>query len=59
MKEFFIKLNNFFRNLLLSDVDKPYDRPLPYHRKFGSVERQKNDLKQKRAQEQREQSRGF
>lgn len=59
MKEFFLKLNNFFRNLLLDNVDKPYDKPLPYHRKFGSIERQKSDIKQKRLKEQNEQSRGF
>ncbi len=59
MKNFFIKLNDFFRNLLLDDVDKPYDKPLPYHRKFGSKERQKNDIKQKRLNEQKQQSGGF
>lgn len=59
MKSFFHRLNNFFRNLLLNDVDKDYGKPLPYHRKFGSVTRQKNDIKQKRVREQNEQSRGF
>lgn len=59
MKEFFKKLNHFFRNLLLDDVDKLYEKPLPYHRKFRSKERQKNDLKQKRSNERKEQSKGF
>ena len=57
--KFLERLNTFFRNLLLDDVDKTYDGPLPYHRKFGSVKRQKDDLKQKRAKEANEQSRGF
>ncbi|NRD19821.1 hypothetical protein HNV08_07145 [Winogradskyella eckloniae] len=59
MKAFFLKLNTFIRNMLLDDVDKPYDKPLPYHRKFGSVDRQKNDIKQKRNYEQKQQSGGF
>lgn len=59
MKAFFLKLNNFIRNILLDDVDKPYDKPLPYHRKFGSVERQKSDIKQKRYNEQKQQSGGI
>lgn len=59
MLKFFYRINNFIRNLLLDDVDKDYGRPLPYHRKFGSVERQKNDIKQKRTKEREEQSRGF
>jgi hypothetical protein len=36
MKEFFIKLNHFFRNLLLEDVDKEPDGLPKYHKKFGS-----------------------
>lgn len=59
MKAFFIKLNTFFRNILLSDVDKPYDKPLPYHRKFGSIERQKKDLKKRRLNEQKQQLGGI
>ncbi|MEM9681325.1 MAG: hypothetical protein AAF901_13465 [Bacteroidota bacterium] len=59
MLKFLNRINNFFRNLLLDDVDKVYDKPLPYHRKFGSVERQKNDIKLKRLKEQQEQSRGL
>ncbi|WP_431107056.1 hypothetical protein [Winogradskyella poriferorum] len=59
MLKFFNRINNFIRNLLLDDVDKDFGGPLPYHRKFGSVERQKKDLKQKRAKERKEQSRGF
>jgi hypothetical protein len=52
------QINAFFRNLLLDDVDKEHYGPLPYHRKFGSKERQKTDLKQKRTKEQKEQSSG-
>ncbi|WP_299100859.1 hypothetical protein [uncultured Winogradskyella sp.] len=59
MKTFLLKLNSFIRNILLDDVDKPYDKPLPYHRKFGSVERQKKDIKQKRYIEQKQQSGGI
>lgn len=59
MKDFISKINNFFKNLLLDDVDKPFDGPLPYHKKFGSKERQRADLKQKRAKENKEQSKGF
>jgi len=59
MNKFFLKLNNFFRNLLLDNVDKPYEKPLPYHRKFGSKERQVSDIKHRRLNEQKEQSRGF
>ncbi|WP_407556778.1 hypothetical protein [Winogradskyella sp. 4-2091] len=59
MKAFLLKLNSFIRNILLDDVDKPYDKPLPYHRKFGSVERQKKDIKQKRYIEQKQQSGGI
>lgn len=29
-------LNSWFRDLILDDVDKQYDKPLPYHKKFGS-----------------------
>ena len=35
-KNLFGKLNDWFRNLILDDVDKEYDGPLPYHKKFGS-----------------------
>ncbi|MDO1500291.1 hypothetical protein Q2T40_09135 [Winogradskyella maritima] len=56
---FFNNLNRFFRNLLLDDVDKVHDRPLPYHRKFGSVEQKKAKLKAKREIEQIQQNRGI
>ena len=59
MKDYFIKLNTFFRNILLDDVDKPYGKPLPYHRKFNSKERQKKDIKLKRANERKQQTKGF
>jgi len=36
MKSFFNKINLWFRNLMLEDVDKEFDGPLPYHKKFGS-----------------------
>lgn len=35
-KNLFEKINSWFRNLMLDDVDKEYDGPLPYHKKFGS-----------------------
>ena len=59
MLNFLKQINKFFRDLLLDDVDKDYGRPLPYHRKFGSVKRQKEDIKQKLAKERHEQSRGI
>ena len=36
MKNIIKKFNLWFRNLMLDDVDKEYDGPLPYHKKFGS-----------------------
>ncbi len=36
MVKFFKKINSWFKNILLDDVDKQYDGPLPYHKKFGS-----------------------
>ncbi len=59
MPNIFDKIEAFFMNLFLDDVDKDYGKVLPYHKKFGSVDRQKRDIKQKRNQQQREQSRGF
>ena len=59
MLKFFNRINDFFRNLLLEDVDKQPKGPLAYHKKFGSVQRQKADIKKKRAKQRRQQSRGF
>ena len=44
---------------MLEDVDKQPKGPLAYHKKFGSVQRQKADIKKKRAKQRRQQSRGF
>ena len=46
-KNLFKKINTWFRNLMLDDVDKKYDGPLPYHRKFGA-EKNHSDIKEKR-----------
>ena len=62
MANFLARINNFFRNLLLDDVDKPHDGPLPYHKGFrsnDSYKKHKARLKEKRAYEQEEQSKGF
>ncbi|WP_412560436.1 hypothetical protein [Winogradskyella sp. MIT101101] len=59
MKNFFLRLNNFFRNLLLDDVDKDYGISLPYRLKPRTFRQLKDVIKQKRAQEQNEQSRGI
>ena len=59
MANIFDKIEQFFKNILLDDVDKDYGKVLPHHRKFGSVERQKRDIKNKRKKEQRQQSRGI
>ncbi|NRA92363.1 MAG: hypothetical protein HRU26_06695 [Psychroserpens sp.] len=59
MANIFEKIERFFKNIFLDEVDKDYGKVLPYHRKFGSVERQKRDIQQKRNREQHEQSRGF
>ncbi len=54
---FFKKLNSWFRNIMLDDVDKEYDGPLPYHKKFGA---KKNPVEriEKRFNEQKAQNRG-
>ena len=36
MLNLLLRINSWVRNLLLEDVDKPYEGPLPYHKKFGS-----------------------
>lgn len=61
MFEWLRKINTFFRDILLDDVDKQYDGPLPYHKKFGpkSIKDQKEILEQKRALEREQQSRGI
>lgn len=55
------KLNLFFKDLFLDEVDKEYDKPLPYHKDFGpkSIAKQKEILKRKRAIEQEQQNRGI
>ena len=47
MKKLFKKINSWLKNLLLDDVDKKYDGPLPYHKKFGEVKK-RTDIKNKR-----------
>lgn len=62
MLSFLKRLNNFFRNLLLDDVDKAHDGPLPYHKGFranDSYKKHKEKLNRKRNLEQHEQNRGF
>ena len=61
MSNIFERITKFLRDFLLDDVDKKYEKPLPYHKDFGpkSIKKQKEILKQKRALEQEQQSRGF
>ncbi|WP_417873500.1 hypothetical protein [Xanthomarina gelatinilytica] len=43
----FEKINSWFRNLMLNEVDKEYDGPLPYHKKFREVKK-RTDKKNER-----------
>ena len=57
------KFNKYFRDLILDDVDKEHDGPLPYHKGFGpfnkSFKDKKEALRNKREYEQEQQSGGF
>jgi len=57
MKDFIIKLNSWFRNLILDDVDKEPDGLPNYHRKFGS-KKDPVDRIEKRFIKQKKQNRG-
>lgn len=35
MTDILKKVNTWFRNLVLDDVDKEFNGPLPHHKKFG------------------------
>ncbi|WP_111683988.1 hypothetical protein [Winogradskyella tangerina] len=62
MLKFFNRINKFFRDLLLEDVDQPHNGPLPYHKGFrskDSYKKHKEALNRKRNYEQQEQSRGI
>lgn len=44
-KNLFGKLNDWFRNLILDDVDKEYDGPLPYHKNLAQRKILSNESK--------------
>lgn len=54
---FFKKINTWFRNLMLEDVDKIHDGPLPYHKKFGSKKDPVSRI-EKRFKDQKKHNRG-
>ena len=53
------RINNWFRDIVLDDVDKEYEKPLPYHKGFGDKKAQIERIKQKRETEQNQMSRGL
>jgi hypothetical protein len=57
MVRFLKKVNSWFRTIMLDDVDKEHDGPLPYHKKFGSTKNPVDRI-QKRFDEQKAQNRG-
>ena len=57
MLTFLKKLNNWFRDFMLDDVDKPHDGPLPYHKGFGKKKDPVTRI-ENRFDEQKKQNRG-
>lgn len=57
MLTFFKKLNNWFRDFMLDDVDKPHNGPLPYHKGFGKRKDPVTRI-ENRFDEQKKQNRG-
>lgn len=57
MLTFFKKLDRWFKDFMLDDVDKPHDDPLPYHKGFGKKKDPVTRI-EKRFDEQRKQNGG-
>lgn len=57
MIAFLKKCNQWLRNQLLDDVDKVYEGPLPYHKKFGAKKDPVSRINE-RFKEQKAQNRG-
>lgn len=36
MRKLFVKLNSWIRGFILGNVDKEFDKPFPYHKRFGN-----------------------
>ncbi|GEM_PF-3214567 len=54
---FFKKLDKWFKDIILDDVDKPHDGPLPYHKGFG-IKKDPVTRIENRFNEQKKQNRG-
>lgn len=57
MLTFLKKLNNWFRDIMLDEVDTLYDGPLPYHKGFGKKKDPVTRI-ESRFNEQRKQNKG-